>query len=712
MIQETATFNISGICLVIGVLMVIPGALLLQKALHRELDAGEVFMSSVIIGFAWITVSSIFLGITGLTGLLYRMLADALFLAVAFMAYAKYFPLKKQIERNPGPMKSFPVMMVLGIGIVICSMLWIWGWVSPPPAWDAFVYHLEFPASWLRRGRIFLITVPFGDQAGTYFPSNMELIYLWLLTYTGQDFATNVTQWFFMIVCVAAVYRMSRLTGASQAVSLCASFSIFFMPSIVHQAVSSEVDVAFSAMFVASIYFLLRWRENPTIKFNLVLSMMAIGLFMGTKTIALPWTCLLYLPLLLVIAIKRGLRLWMFAGAAATILTGGFWYVRNFAVTGNPVFPLSLPIFGVELFNGAYTRETMINSVFHTDSFREWLNLLAGEWGIPLLILTLFSVLTVFVRYKRDRIHTICFGVLPLVILAICFWMVPYNREVRFTYTAFLLGAVSIGIIISRAGTGISRVLIMVPIIYVLNLIPFNHGHAEFYQHLATHMKNLLFPPHFIHEQMRTGAMIIGAAVLLTAFTVFFSLIRQDWISFSGRFIGISAILVFVGVVSISKNYPHYQYAYYARTPMGMSWNFLHQKPESLRVAYTGTDLSYGLVGPFLKNTVYHVPVNRHGFQYFHECNSHLKSTGEYAIPKTDRIDFCRRDPEFSMWFNKLVEMKTEILYVSVLHQNDRPHLPHDSENFPIERYWADSHPDLFKHIYLNRHVRIYEIIH
>jgi len=706
-------FNTTGISLVAATLMVAAGSILLQKAWHRDIDAAEALLSIVIIGFAWVTISGMVLGVAGRPGLLYRMLADALYLTAAFLFYSKFFPLKKNIERNPGPLKSFPVMMIAGVGVAIAAAAWVWAWVSPPPAWDAFVYHLGFPASWLNRSRIFLVMVPFGDQAGTYFPSNVELIYLWLLTYTGQDFSTNVTQWFFTITCVAAVYRLSRITGASQAVALCSSFSVFFMPSIIHQAVSSEVDIAFSAMFVSSLYFLLRWRENPTIRFNLFLSMLAAGLFLGTKTIALPWTLFLYLPLFCIITVKRGLRPWMLTGMAAAAVPGGFWYVRNIAVTGNPVFPLSLNIFGLNLLPGAYTRATMLNSLFHTESFMEWAGLLAGDWGIPLLAITLASALLVLAGHRRDRVHRICFGAGPFLVLIICFCIVPYNREVRFAYTAFLLGAVAVGMIISRAEAGIPRLLTVIAAIYVSNLFPLNNGQTEFFKHLLFYIKNLAFPSNMVLEQMRPGAAFMGAAATLAAATVFLSLIRQNWISYTKWTFALSGILIFCGISLISSSYPVYQYQYYRQTPMGESWAVFHMRvPTPVRVAYSGTDLFYGLTGPKLKNTVYHVPVNRHGFQHFHECNKYLKTTGEYSVPESDRIDFCRRDPDFNVWFDRLAKLKTEFFYVSVLHQNDLPHLPHDEENFPIERAWADSHPDLFRPVYLNRYVRIYELFY
>ena len=144
----------------------------------------------------------------------------------------------------------------------------------------------------------------------------------------------------------------------------------------------------------------------------------------------------------------------------------------------------------------------------------------------------------------------------------------------------------------------------------------------------------------------------------------------------------------------------------------------LHEEfPEPVRVAYTGTDLSFGLYGPHLKNAVYHAPINIHGMNKFHECNEYLKRTGRYSMPETDRIDFCRRDPHYPAWMAALAGADTDVLYVSVLHKNDAPHLMHDRQGFPIERYWAETHPESFEPLDYNRThpgspVRMYRVLY
>jgi hypothetical protein len=93
----------------------------------------------------------------------------------------------------------------------------------------------------------------------------------------------------------------------------------------------------------------------------------------------------------------------------------------------------------------------------------------------------------------------------------------------------------------------------------------------------------------------------------------------------------------------------------------------------------------------------------------FHDCVKDLKRRGGYKEPMTDRIDFCRRNPDENAWIANLAARKTDFVLISVLHQNDLPHIAHDGNGFPVELSWAISHKDKFKAVYANPQVRIFK---
>ncbi len=697
-----------------GLTFLVAGSHMIQKAFHQEYDAAESFLAATVLGISWIVITGQLLGALGMITIYNRILTDAAYLAFSLAVYRRYYPIRLRPEQSLGRLKSPAVKLILILAMTVGAALWLWAFVSPPPPWDAFVYHLYFPASWIDRGAIFPVTVPFGDQAGTYFPSNVELIYLWVLQYLGQDFGTNIVQFFFLTVAATAAYRLARICGASRAITLCAVLSIFFMPSIAHQAAASEVDVAFTAFFITSLYFILRWYEDPERKVNFVLSCLCAGLFVGTKSIAIPFALFLLLPVFAFVLYKRKPAPWLLAALLFVPLTGAFWYARNLLLTGNPIFPLAVNLGDIEILRGAYTRETMLNSLFHTDSLAQWFKLMGHEWGYPFLFFMPLMSTVVIIKKNMRAIHRIVLGVFPFAIMAICFFLVPYNREVRFTYTAFVLGAAAMGVALTDMKRPRPEIFAWaLAALYVLNPMLTGDGLAGAYHlQVVRQIRNIITAPVETYALMRSGALVAGAGAFILAATLIILIIRQRWSRWSKPAVILSLIICTISIFPISANYPDYQYDYYASTPMGQAWKWLHSNiREPANIAFTGTDIAYGLVGPRLRNDVYYVPVNKHGFSEFHECNEYLKQTGRYTAPTTDRIDFCRRDPDPVQWIEGLRRRDTDMLFISVLHQNDRPHLAHDTAFFPIERAWADANPRNFKLLFASSYVRIYEVV-
>ncbi len=691
------------------------GAWMLQKRISPEAGAADTFLESGLIATAWTVLSTTVCGAFGLITNGNMVLCDFAFFIVALYLY---------IGRSRETMKTnftrsergapLPFKLLVSAVAVLAVAGWIWAWVSPPPPWDAFVYHLGFPAAWIGKGKIFPMTVPFGDQAGTYFPSNAELIYLRILLSLGQDFAANALEYVFLVYAVVSVYRMSQFTGAAKAESAMAAAGAFFVPIIFHQAVSAEVDIIFAALFMSAFYFLYKWSHRPASGTHLMYSFLALGLFAGTKTIALVLILIVAVPVYIYFLIHTKEWTAYIKGCVVAMLCGGFWYGRNFVITGNPVFPLTVKAFGKEIFHGAYTRATMLKSLFHTNSIAEWTGELVNSWGLPVLLLCGAATLFVLL-HPRSGFRARIAAALPWAVLPICFFIIPYNREVRFTFSAFFLSCVSVAsateLLRKRFG---NTPFYIVPAVFFLNLLSImQDSDGAFYVGLSRSIIYLITVPHPVYSMMSTGALLlliggVGSSAIFYYFFVNGKSIRGIWI-----FMSLFCILSFTaGICIISARYPNYQYSYYSYFPMGKSWSVLHRiRPEPVRVAYTGTDLNYGLTGPFLKNTVYYVPITKWEAGSFHECTEILKERRMYRVPDTDRIDFCRREPDYNAWVERLFDENTDILYVAMLHQNDLPHLAHDAEGFPIERTWADSHKDRFRLIYANRQARIYDII-
>jgi hypothetical protein len=714
--MSSATFgSLAGAaCFLLTCALVCGGAVMIQKKIEPLADSADSYLESALIATAWIVLSSTVFGIIGLISRLNIFLADAAFFSFAFLLYKRCNSIIKTYSTPVSARASnFGIShFAVAIALLLAIAAWVWAWVSPPPPWDAFVYHLCFPAAWIKNGNIFLVTVPFGDQAGTYFPSNAELIYMRILLSLGQDFATNVLQLIYLSVACIAVYKLSLTCDSPKAESAVAAAAALFMPILFHQAVTSEVDLIFSSLFILSLYFIFRWTSNPKSRRDIVFAFISLGLFAGTKSIALVFILLIAAPAFIYVLISKrnwGAFLW---GPALAAVFGGFWYVRNIVVTGNPVFPLSINAFGKEILHGAYTRHTMLQSLFHTDNLNEWLHALASGWGLPLLTLCCLATLLTFLWPGRD-VRAKYLAAAPWLIAVLCFFVIPYNREVRFAFSAFLIACVSVAWIGSRIPRKISYIfLTLLVFVFIFNVIySARSSDGAFYLQLGKHIAGLIAMSNPIYKAMASGALLLGIAALIGAFVFFTSFLKSKPIAHGRPLLILCGVFAAAGVLALSLKYPQYQYAYYSSFPMGQSWRAMHEQyPKPTHVAYTGTDISFGLTGPRLKNSVYYIPITRWEVGAFHECTVLLKRRNEYNVPNTDRIDFCRREPDYSTWVDRLADAQTELLYVTVLHQNDLPHLEHDADGFPVERQWADAHKDRFRLIYSNPQVRIYDV--
>lgn len=688
--------------------LVCSGAFMLQKRIDPSAGAPDSFIESLLIASGWIVVSTEIFGALHLVSFVNLTLIDT-----GFFCTAVYLHLTRPHYKATGaPLNACPPMLIpaflITVAVAIAGLTW--AVVSPPPPWDAFVYHLSFPASWVKAGSIFPVTVPFGDQAGTYFPANAELIYLRILVSLKQDFATNALQFVFLIGCAVAVYRLAVTCGARVPEAVSAAAGIFFMPIMFHQAAASEVDIIFAFFFISALYFTFRWEESPN-RPKTFFTFLSIGLLAGTKTISLLFIAIIILPICLFFFIRKkawGALIW---GVIVAILTGSFWYIRNWILTGNPIFPLSVSVAGFEVFHGAYTRWTMLQSVFHTNNPAEWLRALADGWGLCFAVACGIAVPAALAWPNRNfKIKLVAAS--ALAVAAICCFVIPYNREVRFAFGAFLLACVCVAWIASQPKKTSAMLVCSFPVFFILNIAAAAQSpDGSFYMQLATHLKNIVSTPDRIYTLIAPGAWILLVAGCCTALVAFIILCKARYFWGSRLALAVCGALLIAGFFVTSVNYPKYQYAYYASFPIGRSWAALHKiSPPPSRIAYTGTDLNFGLYGQHLKNQILYIPITKWDANSFHECLAEIKKTGRYKIPDTDRIDFCRREPDYVTWYERLFNTHSGLLYVTVLHQNDLTHIKHDPEGFPIERTWADLHPDRFTLVYSNPQVRIYTI--
>ncbi len=121
--------------------------------------------------------------------------------------------------------------------------------------------------------------------------------------------------------------------------------------------------------------------------------------------------------------------------------------------------------------------------------------------------------------------------------------------------------------------------------------------------------------------------------------------------------------------------------------------------PTGVRVAYAGTDLPYYLLGRGLRNEVRYINIDRHRDWLMHDYHREAMARGLGTWPNS-RPGWDRIRPDYRAWLDNLDAEGIQLLVVTRANPDEGIHNLADKEGFPIEKVWADAHPERFQLLY------------
>jgi hypothetical protein len=218
---------------------------------------------------------------------------------------------------------------------------------SPPRGFDALWYHLPAAVGFARAHHL----EPPGRDLVFYFPGDLELLARTFLDAFGPR-ALSLVQWPFAIGAALGAHALARALGLTRQARWAAAL-VLATPMVAFQSELAYADVLGLFCVAAAACFLLRARTGSFR--HAALAGAALGLLVGSKYAAFPLCAALAPPMLLAFAAPTGTlerrhlpRAFALAGVVAicALAPSWFWYVRNLRLTGNPLFPISLPALG------------------------------------------------------------------------------------------------------------------------------------------------------------------------------------------------------------------------------------------------------------------------------------------------------------------------------------------------------------------------------
>lgn len=582
----------------------------------------------------------------------------------------------------------FAISCIMGFGLVKIFI----NLVNPPFGWDSLHYHFTFPVEWLKHGNLVNPIVVSCDPSPTYYPFNGSLFFLWLILPLKNVFIADLGQVPFFIIAFITVYSLARKLNLSREYALYSSCIFTLVPNYFKQLEIAYTDIMVAALFLIALYYLFLLNKKMTVQ-NSVLFSISLGLLIGTKTIALPYAFILYIPFLYFclrdFKLKKFFILFLLS-VFLMIILGGFSYIRNFLETGNPLYPLDLKLFNKEIFKGViegtvYRAHTVPKDYSLAKIlFSEGLGAQTVIFILPAILLGL--PITLIKRKNGLSFSHVYFLILPILLILVYRFIIPL---VSLRYLYALLG---IGVIIA---------------FYLADILNLPKKLIRILVTLCVFGS--------IAELANKSDLFISLLFSVALFFMLTCLFKEIKIKKIFKFAFFILIALFLLLIILEKDYVKNEHQRYIKMvkysgfwpEATKAWFWLNQNTKGNNIAYIGRPIPFPLYGRNFKNNVYYVSVNKTDpakLHYFKNSKYVWSNDGESMHRTFEENENYRGMPDYQIWLGNLLRRQTDYLFIYSLH-----HLK--IIRFPVEDVWANNHPEIFNLVFKNGTIHIYEII-
>jgi hypothetical protein len=310
---------------------------------------------------------------------------------------------------------------------------------------DDLEYHL--PAARIVAAHHGLTVAPF--LRFPLFPQSMEVLFAVGMMTAGVAGAQFVASLPFAIICVGLL-AVSRMLFGSIAPGLLAILGTISLPFVRGIFGCANVDLALGlCCFYALVALLVADRSGS--RPWIILAGVFAGASCAIKYFGLPFAALL---MLYVAARRRSFSDVLAFGLAASLI-GGAWYVRNWAISGDPLHPVLGNLFGHYLWNADDLARQAVEQRWLSDGRSGTLALIMRPKA--LVAIFLLALLTSVTRRLRPELLG-----LTLIILAYCTLWLPTTKVLRYLLPVLPAVALMFGAaawrgslwVLERAGKG------------------------------------------------------------------------------------------------------------------------------------------------------------------------------------------------------------------------------------------------------------------
>ncbi len=306
---------------------------------------GSRILHVTVLFVAEVTAITTFLGALGLISGPTLLAGAGLFGAVVWLVLS---------SRAQGAPLSDRARSLLPAGWALAKLSWLWFWGLAagtllvqvvvmglfrfPEDFDCLMYHMPLMNLWIQHGSLY--APEFG--ANWFLAANNEVLALWMTAPFSGDFLAALNNVPALIIWATALFQLGRQFGLRRWWPHLTTFLTMLMLTVDQQYNNMSNDLPVAAFFVAGASYSLRYVKTlePA---SLWLAGLCIGLLAGVKYFALGYASVLIATTVTASLVVRGPRAAARAVAVFALtgpVLGGYWYLRNWIVTGVPLYPM------------------------------------------------------------------------------------------------------------------------------------------------------------------------------------------------------------------------------------------------------------------------------------------------------------------------------------------------------------------------------------
>jgi hypothetical protein len=227
---------------------------------------------------------------------------------------------------------------------------------------DSLWYHMPFAADMVQSHSVTGLHYTETVFTNWFYPQNSELLHATGILLTHRDTLSLFLNFSFLAISFLAAWCIGRPYGRGHLTVVAAAIVLECHTLVVREPGAAKNDLMAAALLLAAVAILINaWADrrshNPKVAggapalpvgWPLAAAGLAVGLAVGTKSTAVAIAAGLTLAVLVLAPVGRR---WAAAGwwLIPAFLGGGYWYLRNLIVAGNPLpqatglGPISLP---------------------------------------------------------------------------------------------------------------------------------------------------------------------------------------------------------------------------------------------------------------------------------------------------------------------------------------------------------------------------------